>query len=183
MKQNQDELNDNLTNINNILKKLQKNLSSTLLEPSHLDWTSFLENIEEICDHYSKISKNIPEELKNKLMFLTRSEILHKGSSIESISNQLYSEETIEEIEEISRDFDEFINTYKLNGKNEEEISQCLDAIYDDFNGICDYSAHNADNYIKILDTDTLDGLSDMKSTDTNPDFVRSMEVFKKYIN
>ena len=61
-----------LKNINESLKQIQHEMNPSLLEPSHLEWGSFLEKVSQISELYGKLIEQLSPELQNYVTFPTK---------------------------------------------------------------------------------------------------------------
>ncbi|EAY16715.1 hypothetical protein TVAG_067200 [Trichomonas vaginalis G3] len=114
------EVEQNLNAANETLKKIQKNLQPTILEPAHLEWKSYLEKMNQISELYGELINQISPELKRTITFPTKFDVFDTTCQNNELSQLELPSDYVNEQSKYSQLYAEYLEQAGLNESSKE---------------------------------------------------------------
>lgn len=156
------DVEQNLNMVNESLKKINKNLQPTILEPAHLEWSPFLDKMNEICDQYGELITQLSPELKRTITFPTKFDVYDTNAQNNVISMLEPPADFVSEQKQYREMYKEFLEQAGLTDSPKEmRLNEIKNNI----------AAHNdaiAECQDQIRDTIEKTGLANISASDAN---------------
>jgi type IV secretory pathway VirB4 component len=141
-----------LKNINESLKKMQREMNPEFLEPSHLEWGAFLEKISSITELYKELISQITPDLKEYITYPIKFDSY--DSSVPS-GNLLALEKTNLIVNQREENKEEYQNYLAENGVADADLDTRMKVVLSDIeahNNACKESLSRIEEMIRTND-------------------------------
>ena len=137
-----------LKNLNESLKKIQHEMNPSLLEPSHLEWDSFLNKITDISELYQGLISQLSPELKNYVTYPTKFDSYESSLPPGNLLSLDKTNPIVQQREQIQENYAHFLEENDLQYADVNTKTQRVMADINQHNNACKQALEKITNFI-----------------------------------